>query len=113
MKQEYKNLFCGLGDDKIAKKKESLLKALHKKRGNWDFDQAEKGQCGAIIARNAEILKKKALHLHTFSSIALMAFLINEDLGDGHMMAQNCTITGLPELMQALNPLGGYSQVTY
>ncbi|KAF9514378.1 hypothetical protein BS47DRAFT_1361758 [Hydnum rufescens UP504] len=41
------------------------------------------------MARNAEMIKKKALHLHMFSNIALVAFLINEDLGDGHATSQN------------------------
>ncbi|KAF9514417.1 hypothetical protein BS47DRAFT_1361785 [Hydnum rufescens UP504] len=81
---KYAKLFEGLNVDEVAVKKDTLLKTLHEKRGAQDFEQAEEGQCGAVMARNTEMIKKKALHLHTFSSIALVAFLINEDLGDGH-----------------------------
>ncbi|KAF9510710.1 hypothetical protein BS47DRAFT_1364386 [Hydnum rufescens UP504] len=84
-----------LNVDEFAAKKDTLLKALHEKTGACDFEQAEEGRCGAVMARNAEMVKR---------SIALVTFGINEDLGDGHPTSQNCTITGLPELTQALDP---------
>ncbi|KAF9506130.1 hypothetical protein BS47DRAFT_1367588 [Hydnum rufescens UP504] len=59
MKREYVKLFEGLNDDEIATKKEALCVGLHEKRGTHDFEQAEEGQCGAIMVRNANVIKKQ------------------------------------------------------
>ncbi|KAF9507770.1 hypothetical protein BS47DRAFT_1398363 [Hydnum rufescens UP504] len=56
------------------------------------------------MKHHADAIKKQALHLHTFSNIALVMFLFNEDLEDRFATEQNCTITGSPELTGALDP---------
>ncbi|KAF9512190.1 hypothetical protein BS47DRAFT_1394478, partial [Hydnum rufescens UP504] len=100
MKVKYATLFEGLNKNEAAAKKDSLLK--------------EEGRWGAIMARNANSIKKQAcrpvidaltaLHLDAFSNIAMITFLINRDFQDGYATAQNCTITGSPEITQALDP---------
>jgi hypothetical protein len=59
MRAEYTKLFEGFNADEVAAKKETLLKALHENGGAQDFEQAEEGRCGAVMARNAEMIKKK------------------------------------------------------
>ncbi|KAF9508064.1 hypothetical protein BS47DRAFT_1366224 [Hydnum rufescens UP504] len=50
----------GLNKNEAAAKKDSLLKGLQEKRGIRDFEQAEEGRQGAIMARNANSIKKQA-----------------------------------------------------
>ncbi|KAF9505417.1 hypothetical protein BS47DRAFT_1400399 [Hydnum rufescens UP504] len=108
MKVKYATLFEGLNKNEAAAKKDSLLKGLQEKRGIRDFEQAEEGWWGAIMAQNANSIKKQAcrpaLHLDAFSNIAMITFLINRDFQDGYATAQNCTITRSPEITQALDP---------
>jgi hypothetical protein len=123
MKEKYSKFFNGLNDNEKTAKKEDLIKSLQDAQGLHDVDCAENGWHAAVMKREGKLMKQKvrrlswcycmliiiwlfnhqALYWQNISNIAIMSFLINEDFTDGPTVSQNCTITGLPELKNALD----------